>query len=88
MRPGGRIVQLGLGGDMDLPVQAITAKELSLIGSFRFHEEFFTGVSLMRKGLIDVRPFITQTFALDDALEAFETAGDRTRAVKAQIAFS
>ncbi len=88
MRPGGRIVQLGLGGDMDLPVQAITAKELSLIGSFRFHEEFFTGVSLMRKGLIDVKPFITQTFALDDALKAFETAGDRTRAVKAQIAFS
>lgn len=88
MRPSGRIVQLGLGGDMDLPVQAMTAKELSLIGSFRFHEEFFTGVSLMRKGLIDVKPYITQTFPLDDALEAFRTAGDRTRAVKAQIAFA
>ena len=88
MRPGGQIVQLGLGGDMDLPVQAMTAKELSLSGSFRFHEEFFTGVSLMRKGLIDVKPFITQTFPLSRAVEAFETAGDRTRAVKAQIAFS
>lgn len=88
MRPGGQIVQLGLGGDMDLPVQAMTAKELSLSGSFRFHEEFFTGVSLMRKGLIDVKPFITQTFPLSKVVEAFETAGDRTRAVKAQIAFS
>ena len=88
MRPGGTIIQLGLGGDMTLPVQAMTAKELSLKGSFRFHEEFYTGVSLMQKGLIDVKPFITQTFRLDQAVEAFETAGDRSRAMKAQISFS
>ncbi|WP_112321058.1 L-idonate 5-dehydrogenase [Oceanibium sediminis] len=88
MRPGGTIMQLGLGGDMTLPMQAMTAKELAIKGSFRFHEEFFTGVSLMQKGLIDVRPLITQTFALDDAVEAFQTAGDRTRAVKAQISFA
>jgi L-idonate 5-dehydrogenase len=88
MRPGGTMMQLGLGGDMTLPVQAMTAKELSLKGSFRFHDEFHTGVSLMCKGLIDVKPFITQTFRVDQAIEAFETAGDRTRAMKAQIRFS
>ena len=88
LRPGATVVQLGLGGDMTLPLQAMTAKELVLKGSFRFHEEFFTGVSLMRKGLIDVAPFITQTFALDEAEAAFRTAGDRTRAMKAQIAFA
>lgn len=88
MRPGGTIIQLGLGGDMSLPMMAITAKELSLKGSFRFHEEFFTAVSLMQKGLIDVKPFITQTFALNDAVAAFEVAGDRSQAVKAQIAFA
>ena len=87
MRPGGVIIQLGLGGDMTLPVQAMTAKELSLRGSFRFHEEFATGVSLMQKGLIDVKPFITQTFPLSQALLAFQTAGDRSRAMKAQIVF-
>ena len=88
MRPGGTIVQLGLGGDMTIPMQALTAKELSLRGSFRFHEEFATGVSLMRKGLIDVAPFVTHSFPIDDVIEAFETAGDRSRAMKAQIAFS
>lgn len=88
MRPRGAIVQLGLGGDMTLPLQAMTAKELTWIGSFRFHQEFFTGVSLMQKGLIDVAPFITQTFALRDAPEAFQTAGDRSRAIKAQIRFA
>ncbi|MFK7750991.1 MAG: L-idonate 5-dehydrogenase [Sedimentitalea sp.] len=88
MRPGGVIVQLGLGGDMSLPMMAITAKELSLRGSFRFHSEFFTGVSLMQKGLIDVKPLITHTLGIDDAVKAFDLAGDRSQAVKAQIAFA
>ncbi len=87
MRPGGIIVQLGLGGDMHLPVQAITAKELQLRGSFRFHYEFFTGVEMMQKGLIDVKALITRTLPLDDAVPAFELAGDRTQAMKTQIAF-
>ncbi|MGV8954142.1 MAG: L-idonate 5-dehydrogenase [Cypionkella sp.] len=88
MRPRGTIVQLGLGGDMTLPVQALTAKELSLVGSFRFHDEFFTGVSLMQKGLIDVKPLITHTVSLDDAETGFKLASDRSQAMKAQIAFT
>ena len=87
LRPGATILQLGLGGDMTLPVQVITAKELILKGSFRFHEEFAVGVSLMQKGLIDVKPLITHTFPLDQAVKAFQTAGDRTQAMKAQITF-
>lgn len=88
MRPGGTIVQLGLGGDMSLPMMAITAKELSLKGSFRFHEEFATGVSLMQKGLIDVKPLITHTVGIDDAVKGFELASDRTQVMKAQITFA
>jgi L-idonate 5-dehydrogenase len=88
LRPRGVIVQLGLGGDMSLPVMAITSKELELRGSFRFHEEFATGVELMRKGLIDVKPLITHTVPLSDAISAFEIASDRSRAMKAQITFS
>jgi L-idonate 5-dehydrogenase len=87
LRPGGTILQLGLGGDMTLPVQVITAKELVLKGSFRFHEEFATGVSLMQKRLIDVKPLITHSFAIDDAVTAFQVAGDRSQAMKAQIRF-
>ena len=87
LRPGGTILQLGLGGDMTLPVQQMTARELTLKGSFRFNEEFATGVSLMQKGLINVKPLITQTFALAEAVAAFDTAGDRSRAMKTQISF-
>ena len=67
---------------------AITAKELDLRGSFRFHGEFAVGVGLMQKGLIDVKPLITHTVAMDDAESAFKLASDRTQAMKAQIVFS
>ena len=88
MRPRGVVMQLGLGGDMTIPMQALTAKELDLRGSFRFHEEFATAVTLMQRGMIDVKPLISHTVALDDALKGFELANDRSQAMKTQIAFS
>ena len=87
MRPRGVILQLGLGGDMVLPMVVITAKELELRGSFRFHEEFAIAVSLMRQRLIDVTPLITHAVPLAEALTAFELANDRAQTMKAQIAF-
>lgn len=88
LRPRGVILQLGMGGDMNLPMQAITTKELDLRGSFRFHEEFALGVELMRKALIDVKPLITHSVPLASAEEAFKLASDRSQAMKAQIVFS
>ena len=88
MRPKGVVMQLGLGGDMNIPMQALTAKELDLRGSFRFHEEFETSVKLMQNGMIDVKALISHTVSLDDALQGFELANDRAKAMKVQIEFS
>lgn len=88
LRPKGVLVQLGMGGDMMLPVQQITVKELALKGSFRFHEEFETAVRLMQGGLIDVKPLITHTMPLDEASAAFVLASDRSQAMKVQLALS
>lgn len=88
IRPGGTMVQLGLGGDMTLPIQAMTAKELTFKGSFRFHAEFFSAVELMRSDRLDVMPLITHTLPLADTVKAFELASDRTKALKIQIEFN
>ena len=88
MKPRGVVVQLGLGGDMPLPMMVVTTKELDLRGSFRFHEEFATGVAAMQAGRIDVKPLITHSVGLDDAEEAFRLASDRSAAIKAQIHFA
>ncbi len=64
VRPRGVIVQVGFGGDMTVPMQALTAKELDLRGSFRFHEEFAAAVAMMQAGLIDVKPLISHHTAV------------------------
>ena len=88
LRPGGIIVQLGLGGDMPVPMMALTAKELQLRGSFRFHEEYSTAIKLMQEGAIDPTPLITSTMPLRDAETAFRAAGDRSHNIKVQIDFT
>ncbi|WP_158813922.1 L-idonate 5-dehydrogenase [Methylocapsa sp. S129] len=87
VRPGGVIVQLGLGGEMKLPVNTIVAKEIELRGTFRFHEEFALAVALIGKGLVDVKPLISATLPFTAATEAFELAMDRSRSMKVQLSF-
>ncbi len=88
IRPRGIIMQLGLGGDMPLPMMAITAKELEIRGSFRFHEEFVEAVELMKAGKVDLKPLISHTLPVEQAVEAFNIANDRRQAMKTQIQFA
>ena len=87
LRPRATAMQLGLGGDMKLPMMQLTAKEISLRGSFRFHSEFNTAIELMSAKLVNVKPLITHSMPLDDAIAAFEIANQREEAMKAQILF-
>ena len=87
MRPGGVIVQLGLGGEMTLPINTIVAKELQLRGTFRFDREFELAVRLMGEGLIDVKPLISASLPFDNAIAAFELASDRSKSMKVQLTF-
>ncbi|MEP1207196.1 MAG: L-idonate 5-dehydrogenase [Rhizobiaceae bacterium] len=87
-RPRGVVMQLGMGGDMSVPMLQITAKELDLRGSFRFHEEFATAVALMQSGHIDVKPLISHTLPLDEAQAGFDLASDRNQAMKVQLSFA
>ena len=87
LRPRGIIVQIGLGGEMSLPINTIVAKEFDLRGAFRFHEEFAVAVDLLNKGLVDVRPLISATLSYRDSDRAFALAGDRTQAMKILLSF-
>jgi L-idonate 5-dehydrogenase len=87
VRPGGVIVQLGLGGEMNVPMNAIVAKEIELRGTFRFHEEFAMAAALIDKGLVNVKPLISATLPFVRATEAFELAMDRSQSMKVQLAF-
>ena len=87
LRPRGIIVQLGLGGEMTLPINTIVAKEFDLRGAFRFHQEFETAVELINKGLVDLKPLISATVPYRDAGRAFALAADRSQAMKVLLNF-
>ncbi|WP_454903375.1 L-idonate 5-dehydrogenase [Variovorax gossypii] len=87
LRPRGIIVQLGLGGDMSLPINTIVAKEFDLRGAFRFHEEFAMAVELLNKGLVDVKPLISATLSYRDSARAFALAADRSQSMKVILNF-
>lgn len=87
LHPRGLLVQVGIGGDVPVPLSLVVAKEIELRGSFRFHEEFALAVSLINRRAIDPRPLLTGVFPLDEAVKAFDLAGDRSRAMKVQLAF-
>jgi L-idonate 5-dehydrogenase len=87
LRPRGIVVQIGLGGDMSLPINTIVAKEFDLRGAFRFHEEFGTAVELINKGLVDLKPLISASLPYRDAGRAFALAADRSQAMKVLLDF-
>jgi L-idonate 5-dehydrogenase len=88
LRPRGILMQLGLGGDISIPQNMIVSKEIEIRGSFRFHEEFALAVDLINRRRLDVTPLLTDVFDMKDAVKAFETANDRSRSMKVQLAFN
>ncbi len=87
LRPRGVLVQLGLGGDVGIPQNTVVAREIEIRGSFRFHEEFGLAVDLINHRRVDVKPLLSATYPVDDAVAAFDAAGDRTSAMKVQLTF-
>lgn len=88
LRPGGVLVQVGMAGELTLPLNVLVTKEIELRGSFRFDSEFREAVASMNRRALDLSPLLTRTIPAEDALEAFELASDRKAAMKVQLAFA
>ena len=82
VRPRGKIVQVGMMpvGENPVPVNKLLSKELSLMGTFRFHEEFDLAVDTLINNRIDVSPLLTGVYKFDQADDAFKAAVDREKA--------
>jgi L-idonate 5-dehydrogenase len=86
-RAGGRIVQVGIQppGQSAMSVNKLVAKELELVGTFLSNEEFRWAVDALAHGRIDVGPILTGEFLLADAINAFDVASDRSKAMKVSL---
>lgn len=88
LRPRGSLVQVGVTGEVPIPINAIVGKEIRLIGAFRFHAEYALAARLIRERRINVKPIITATLPFDKGCaEAFEMATDRRSQMKVQLTF-
>ena len=87
LKPRSTVVQLGLGGDVSIPQNMVVAKEIEMKGTFRFHEEFGLAVDFINQRRVDLKPLLTGTSPLEDAVKAFEAAGDSRKSMKVQLSF-
>ncbi|WP_457940379.1 L-idonate 5-dehydrogenase [Mesorhizobium sp. 10J20-29] len=87
VRPGGVVVQLGLGGSIPIPINSLVAKEIEFRGTFRFDREFGEAVDMINSRVIDIASLITTVLPFTEAPHAFELAADRRAAMKVQLSF-
>ena len=74
-RAKGTIVQLGVqGGPVELPVNLVMQKELTVRGSFRFAHVFAQALDLLARQKLDINPLISQCVNFPDLIAGFDAA--------------
>lgn len=76
LTPGGTLVFIGLFSQLEVPMDlnAITQKELTYKGVFRYRNTYPTAIDLMASGRIDVKPLVTVRFPWQQVKEAMDCA--------------
>lgn len=88
VRPRGTIVQVGVSGPAEIPINMLVGKEIRLVGTHRFHLEYAQAARLIREKRVDVRPIISATLPMERVSEALTIARDRTAQMKVQLSFA
>ncbi|MTD27526.1 L-idonate 5-dehydrogenase [Erwinia sorbitola] len=87
-RAKGTLVQVGMGGDVPgFPIMMLIAKEIKLVGSFRFTTEFNTAVEWLGNGTVNPLPLFSGEYDYQNIDAALQFAGDKTQAAKVQLTF-
>ena len=84
---GGKVFVIGVGKpDMTLPFMRLSTQEIDLQFQYRYCNTWPRAIRLVEAGVIDLKKLVTHRFPLEDAVKAFETAGDpKTGAIKVLI---
>jgi L-idonate 5-dehydrogenase len=83
---GATLVQIGTQPDeVSLPINQIMAKELQLLGSFRYANVYEIDLELLMKERVRIDHLVTHVFGFDDFLSAMETAVKGENTLKIQI---
>ncbi|KAB2596616.1 sorbitol dehydrogenase-like [Pyrus ussuriensis x Pyrus communis] len=84
-RPGGKVCLVGMGhGMMTIPLTPAAAREVDVVGVFRYKNTWPLCLDFLRTGKIDVKPLITHRFGFTEkeVEEAFATSARGGNAIK------
>jgi L-idonate 5-dehydrogenase len=87
VKPRGTIVCVGQGARPELNMSAVVTKEINLIGSFRFDDEFRLAVDYIARNRAQIRALLTATVPASEPTPAFDLAADKTRSIKVHLQF-
>ncbi|OTF75376.1 sorbitol dehydrogenase-like protein, partial [Euroglyphus maynei] len=74
-KPGGHCMMIGIGpADYNLPIATASAREITILGAFRYQNCFPEAIDLLASGRVKVDGLISHRFEFKDSLEAYETA--------------
>ncbi len=77
VRPGGRVVLTGLSHEATrVPFFNVVRREVTIIGSMIYQDEFGEALRLVTSGAVRTRPLVTHHFTLDAIGEAFAAHTD------------
>lgn len=65
----------------------LIAKEIKLVGAFRFNEEFYTSVSWLDSNKINPLPLLSGEFPFQELETALDFASNKSLAAKVQLIF-
>ena len=86
-RPGGCLVLVGMPVEpVALDVVSAAAKEVRIETIFRYANVYHRAIATIASGKVDLKPLVTETFAFEESIPAFERAAEgRPGDVKLQI---
>lgn len=86
-KPRGVVVCVGQGARPEINMSTIVAKEINMVGSFRFIDEFRMAVDYIARNRAPIRALLTASVPASDPTAAFDLAGDKTRSIKVHLQF-
>ena len=86
-RPGGCIVVVGLPVEpVEIDIAGASVKEVRIENVFRYAHQYDRAIALIASSKVDLKPLISETFAFEDSIKAFDRAVEaRPGDVKLQI---
>lgn len=73
--PGGKVVLVGMGGpEAKLPLAHALLREIDVLGSFRYCNDYQGALALVASGQVDIKKLITHHFDIEQTADAFHTS--------------